>query len=264
MTAFPYKEIDNRLCLKLNIWQSFTHYSVCSIPILLSGLTIYKILKYHLWQTYNETVSVKELWVTLGIAIVVTIILFFWQKKALNFKEYSSSYSDKEFKEALNRTIQKLEWRILSNTSNIVQAYRPSNWTGSWGELITIVQGKDKVYFNSICDPDARASITSYGWNKKNRTTFYEHLSNVKNGIPLQPEAEESEWSLKGILRTVVQYTMAVLFIVFWILSMVKKADFSAVIVFSIGAFWALVYLVSDILILVKIRKRKSNIGNER
>ena len=46
----------------------------------------------------------------------------------------------------------------------------------SWGEQITIIWEKDKILFNSICDPDRSPSIASFGMNRKNRKTFESFL----------------------------------------------------------------------------------------
>jgi len=60
------------------------------------------------------------------------------QKRRLRFREVKVEYTDQEFQEAIERTASEYEWQIELNDKNIFRAYRPWNWTGSWGDFILI------------------------------------------------------------------------------------------------------------------------------
>lgn len=91
-------------------------------------------------------------------------------RKQLSFKEYQIKYSKVDFEKALKETANTLDWVIDSEEGKVVIAHRNWNWSNSWGELITIVKDTDKIYINSINNPDAIfVSLFSYGWNKKMR-----------------------------------------------------------------------------------------------
>ena len=79
------------------------------------------------------------------------------------------------FHQAVKETAKDLEWQILKKTNTVIVAKSGFSWR-SWGERITIIREKDRVLFNSICDPDNRPSVASWGMNKRNRRTFEEHL----------------------------------------------------------------------------------------
>jgi hypothetical protein len=55
-----------------------------------------------------------------------------------------------------------MEWTIEKMTNDIVVAKSGFSWR-SWGEQITIIWCKDKILFNSICEPDSIPSVTSLG-----------------------------------------------------------------------------------------------------
>jgi hypothetical protein len=94
------------------------------------------------------------------------------------------------------------EWRIELNTKEVFRGYRPWSWTGSWGEMITIIKDKDRLLLNSICDPHMQSSVASYGWNKRNIETFLKNLSDVKRGIPAENKIRSAkrEWTWTKVL----------------------------------------------------------------
>lgn len=82
----------------------------------------------------NELISIDWLW------IIPAIVFYFIQKSRLRFREVNVDYTDQEFQEAVERTAKEYEWKIKLNNKNVFRAYRPWNWTGSWGEMITIIK----------------------------------------------------------------------------------------------------------------------------
>jgi hypothetical protein len=106
------------------------------------------------------------------LAILFSII----QWRRLRFRVFAIQASNKAFQDALSRTAEELGWRIAHNTKRMVRAHRPWNWSGSWGEMITIRRYKDKILINSICDPYTRPSVVSFGWSRRNVDTFIAYL----------------------------------------------------------------------------------------
>ena len=69
--------------------------------------------------------------------------------------------------EDLNKKDFVIDWKVNVNKKNIVKAYTyPSFFSGSWGEMITIIFDDDQVMINSICNPDAQSSMSSMGRNR--------------------------------------------------------------------------------------------------
>lgn len=124
-------------------------------------------------RSVNELLMVSLPFLVLGIAFI------FIQKRRLTFKIIDIKYTNDQFDETVRRTVDDLNWKIEHNNKNLFRAYRGSNWTGSWGEMITIIKEDNRLYLNSICDPNRMSSVVSYGWNKKNLKTFIIHLKAV-------------------------------------------------------------------------------------
>src|SRR5690606_10267962 len=182
------------------------------------------------------------------LALIFAVI----QYRRLNFKEIQASYTDEQFQEAIERTVKDLEWRIEKNNKTFFRAVRPWNWTGSWGEMVTIIRDKDRLLINSICDPDHMSSVASYGWNQKNIKTFIKNLSDVLNNRPaeIKEEKEINEWSLKRIVIRLFAYPFCIFLIVFGVYMVLEPLTIRTVVA-GLGAITiASIYLYSDIKIL--------------
>ena len=57
-------------------------------------------------------------------------------------------------------------------------ASSPCSWR-SWGERITIIKQEDELWFNSICDPNSRPSVTSWGKNRNNLNALLDEIEAV-------------------------------------------------------------------------------------
>ena len=162
------------------------------------------------------------------------------------------NYTDQEFQEAIQRTASEYEWKIERNNKAVFRAYRPSNWTGSWGEMITIIRGKDALLLNSICDPNKTSSVASFGWNKRNIETFLKHLSNVKNGVPFQTKVElpDNEWTFKKIIIRLFAYPFSLFLIGLGIYLFINAVDWQLYIFGGLVMGIAVVYLYADLKVI--------------
>ncbi|NDV47163.1 hypothetical protein D0T49_08910 [Paludibacter sp. 221] len=179
-------------------------------------------------------------------------LFFIKQYKELFFNKIDIHYSESQFQEAIKRTANELEWKIVKNNKKEFRAKR-NEFISLWGESITIIKENGCIYINSICDPDKWASITSYGWNKKNRNTFLKHLNNVIDGteeIPLITK-KENEWSAKRIIIRIIAYPLCLLFIVLGIYMLFAgispKNMFAGVCMIGL----AVIYLYADIKLII-------------
>ncbi|RTY85433.1 hypothetical protein EKL32_28625 [Flavobacterium sp. GSN2] len=142
-------------------------------------LSSYWLLEIYIFKLHSQMIPER----VLGICIcsfALSIVFFLIQNRKLYFRQIDVSYSENQFQEAIKKTVEDLEWIIDVNKKDLFRAYRPSNWTGSWGEMITIIKKDNQILFNSICDPNLKSSILSYGWNNKNRKQFLSNLESVK------------------------------------------------------------------------------------
>lgn len=238
--------------LKLTTLQTLTHYGIVLLLLFIVSLTGWSLVEIYVTDTYSGVRTADELinssFPFLALAQIFAVI----QYRRLNFKEIQASYTDEQFQEAIERTVKDLEWRIEKNNKTFFRAVRPWNWTGSWGEMVTIIRDKDRLLINSICDPDHMSSVASYGWNQKNIKTFIKNLSDVLNNRPaeIKEEKEINEWSLKRIVIRLFAYPFCIFLIVFGVYMVLEPLTIRTVVA-GLGAITiASIYLYSDIKIL--------------
>jgi hypothetical protein len=117
------------------------------------------------------------------LPLIPASIIYFIQRKRLEFKEIPVVVTSEVFLEAVKRTAIQGKWEIVSKKAHIVTARTDFTWQ-SWGELITVIRDNERVLFNSICDPDNHTSIASWGRNRENFEVFksilFEQMSSSK------------------------------------------------------------------------------------
>jgi hypothetical protein len=259
--------------LKLTFFQALTHYWIVVFLFFIVSLTAWSLVEIYVTDTYTGVRTARELINTSLPFLMLAMFFIFVQYRRLKFKEFNVSFTDEQFQEAVERTVSELEWRIDKNGKTFFRAYRPWNWTGSWGEMVTIIKGKDSILINSICDPNRMSSVASYGWNRKNIKTFLKNLSDVLDSKPIEIKVEKknNEWSAKNILIRLFAYPFCISLIVLGFYMILQPstgpiyegrtriAGFGAIVIASI-------YLYADIKILTKKndkkRKHKSDVEN--
>lgn len=166
--------------VKLSKAETFWHYSIVPFLLIVPLITTWSLIQYYLLDTYTGVREPNEL-VAGYYFVIPAFIMLFIQRNRLKFKVLMvRGVSQEMFDEAIEMTSEALGWQIETFSKNYIRAYRPWSWSGSWGELITIIRDRDKILVNSICNPNAIfMSIASYGWNKKNVRTFINNLKAV-------------------------------------------------------------------------------------
>jgi hypothetical protein len=240
--------------LKLSRWQRLDHYFIVIFILIIPGFTLFSLFEIYVTDSYDGVRTTNELISTAWPWIIPAIAFYFIQKRRLRFKEVNIEYSDQEFQEAIERSAKEYEWQIEINNRNIFQAYRPWNWTGSWGEMITIVKDKDRLLLNSICDPNKWSSVASFGWNKRNIDTFLKNLVDVKKDIPVQEKIEEpeKEWTFKKVVIRLLAYPICLFLIGFGLYMIFNPVTWKSQGA-GIGAMTiAAIYLYTDLKMIMK------------
>jgi hypothetical protein len=138
----------------------------------------------------------------------VGIVLFYFQRESLRFKEIEIEQTAEDFKEAVRRTSEELEWHVQDcngNFARIIGAPVLASKT-----LITIIRNGHVILFNSISNPQY-SSTFAFGKNQENYRVFLQNLREVTQGIAKKSVKEPSikeEWSLIQILIRVVMYPL--------------------------------------------------------
>jgi hypothetical protein len=166
--------------LQLSKWQKIDHFYIVFFLLIIPGMGLFSLFEIFITKTYNGVRTADEIFRTTWPWIIPSIAFYFFQDWRLKFRKVNIEYSKEDFQDAVEKTAKEFDWQIEINNSKIFRAYRPGNWSLSWGEMITIVKDKDRLLLNSICDLNTRASVVSFGWNRKNIDTFLSNLKEAK------------------------------------------------------------------------------------
>jgi len=103
------------------------------------------------------------------------------QKRRLKFKHITTTLTRAQIEAIIHRVGDELEWKGHFVSSNAYKAKTyPGFFSGSWGEAITILLAGNSVFVNSICDPDKRGSLASFGRNRENENTLIESIKRAE------------------------------------------------------------------------------------
>ena len=240
--------------LKLSRWHTLEHFFVVLFTLFIPGLTLFSLFEIYVTKTYNGVRTANELILATWPWIISAVVFYYIQKRQLRFREVKVEYSEQEFQEAIQRTANEYKWQIELNDKKIFRAYRPWNWTNSWGEMITIIKVKDRLLLNSICDPNEMSSVASFGWNKRNIDTFLKNLIDVKKDIPVQEKIgqPQKEWTFKKIIIRLFAYPFSLFLIGFSVYMIFNPVNWKSQGA-GIGAMAiAVTYLYSDLKMIIK------------
>ena len=156
-------------CLHLSKLDLFQHYFI--VIFLLAPFFYASIYEYYQNIRYNndflklmESLSIIILWITPAIAF------YLLQKRRLKLKILPVTIDAATFKKIAEQAGGERNWIFTCKTNDYIEATR-EEWS-LWGERITIVRDKNRILINSICDPDQRVSVGSFGSNKLNIQSF--------------------------------------------------------------------------------------------
>ena len=162
--------------LKLSNWQLFWHYSIILFILIIPLMNLYSIYQIEVTESYTGIWSVQE-HLNFGLPWLIPALIFaIIQYRRLNFKRLKKHLTPEEFKYFVVQTGQKMNWNFINLTKDYAVAISRFNWA-SWGERITIIRKDNELLINSICDPDNRHSVSSWGRNKKNINAFKKRIN---------------------------------------------------------------------------------------
>jgi hypothetical protein len=168
--------------LKLKLSDLFTHYLIVFFLFIPFLLTLYSFIEKYLLNNYTGVRSPEEMFIGTSPLTIVAIIFFFIQRNKLKFKVVATKLPKERIKEIIELTAKELEWHLEIVNAKIIIAKTHPKWTsGSWGEQITIIFDKSSIMINSICDPDKKSSVVSFGRNKKNVNKLIENIKSASH-----------------------------------------------------------------------------------
>ena len=161
--------------LQLPKWQRFWHFSVVLYLLIIPIITTFSLTKDYFAGLFVNKRYPNEFLIFGYAWLLPAVAFYFRQKRCLRFKTIFISIDAEKFHQVVKETAKGLGWQVVKKTNTVIVAKSGFSWR-SWGELITIIREKDRILFNSICDPDNRPSVASWGMNRRNRKIFEEHL----------------------------------------------------------------------------------------
>ena len=156
--------------LKLSGMAKFTYFSplifVGSLPII--GLFV---------QLFGQGKSDLTLLIIIPMPLVA--FLYWFQNRSLRYQRIHTTHSAEENFHSVVSLAHRENWKIKTKrTSEFIQAkVQGFPKTLSWGEQVSVQFDGNDVYVNSICDPDERSSISSFGQNTENVESVVKAIS---------------------------------------------------------------------------------------
>jgi len=146
MTASKIQQMKTTEKLVLTKSQLFWHYSIILLLLVSPIYTTIQVFQYYVLHTYDGVRTIQEM-ISVGyIWIIPATVMYFIQKRRLRFRVINLSVTANDFKIAVEQTAKGLEWEIEEKSSNFIIAKSGFSYR-SWGELITIIREKEKIFF---------------------------------------------------------------------------------------------------------------------
>jgi hypothetical protein len=149
-------------------WAKATHYSIVFFFLFFPAVFLcFQLIQYLKGDPAYS--GGDELWIFTA-PLVLGGLAFWLQKRRLRYKIIQTTLTRAQVEAIIERVADELEWKGHFVTNKIYKAKTsPRFFSGSWGEEITILLPDNRIFINSICDPDKHASLTSFGRNWENK-----------------------------------------------------------------------------------------------
>jgi|APTNR8051073442_1049403.scaffolds.fasta_scaffold00005_140 hypothetical protein len=177
--------MNERKKIELKGEHLFTHYAFLVLLLISPILNLFYIVEI-LTGTYDGKRTLEEHLTTSLPFLILAILFYLRQRQRLNYKEFKIDHSDEEIQDALTLTADQLNWTIQINKKGYIKAHRDGGSIDWWGEMITIKYDNNFIFINSISDPNAKPTVSSFGWDKKNVRTFIGNLEKIRRQMNKQ------------------------------------------------------------------------------
>ena len=115
---------------------------------------------------------------------IASVLLYIHRGRELRLNRIDTDRSRQEITSAIVELAGNNNWEVRNKTKKyMVLKSRQRFWSGSWGEHMTILFDKNKVWVNSICDPEERHSVISMGRNRQNVTALILTIRSIPTNV---------------------------------------------------------------------------------
>jgi hypothetical protein len=165
----------------VGFWDKSAHFGIVGFLLFLA--TVVVCVEWNLQKNNINIFQSVDLWMIIA-PLTLALIFYLVQKQRLKFRVVKTKLNHAQLKEILTEVAEMLEWKFTSMTTNVcIATTNPGFFSGSWGEQITILFYQDSVFVNSICDPDKRSSVVSFGRNRENERTLIDKINEAGNKL---------------------------------------------------------------------------------
>jgi ABC-type multidrug transport system fused ATPase/permease subunit len=175
--------------LKLSGLAKFNYFTpvifVASLPLI--GLAV---------QIFSP--GKNDLTLLILIPIPLAAFLYWYLNRTLRYQLIRTTHSAEENFHAVVSLAHRENWKIKVKRTGFIRA-KVGGFpkTMSWGEQVSVQFDGNDVYVNSICDPDERPSISSYGQNAEN----VESVVRAVSESILTPKTSDQELEMMEAVR---------------------------------------------------------------
>lgn len=248
--------------IKLTKGEWFNHFGI-SIYLLIPVL----MLGYFAITGQNSSRLIYPALIFLGASI-----FFYWlNSNRLFFQEYKAEMTDEQFERTIKITAKELNWQIVKLKGSYAEAFRYREAFGNGGEKITVKKTVDKVFINSMGNPELFRKGYSRKRNKENLNSFLINAADILKGKEVEKIVaekqvkkeeefwEESEWTIGNILMRLVGYGMTAIFLLIGILFIYER-KWRGIIPIGLSLAISFTYIKNDIQIIREKNRRKRKI----
>ena len=245
--------------IKLTRGEWFNHF----------GISIYLLVPILMFGYFSITDQNSNGLIYPALIFLAVSVFFYWLNwNRLFFQEYKAEMTDEQFERTIKITAKELNWQIAKLKRNYAEAFRYPEAFGNGGEKITVKKTADKVFINSMGNPELSRKGYSRKRNKENLNSFLINAANILRGKEVEKIVaekqikeeeefwEESEWTIKNILMRIVGYGLTTIFLLIGILGIYEGA-WEGIIPVGLSLGIGLTYIKNDIQVIREKNRRK-------
>jgi hypothetical protein len=105
--------------LKLNFLNTINYYLIVWVPLTLTTINLYSLIKTGIKKEYVNDLSAFERIIIISLFLALTIVLYLRKRNKLLFTKIKVKIPHSEIIEVIKKTAEELEWKITKNKKNL-------------------------------------------------------------------------------------------------------------------------------------------------
>ena len=256
--------------IELTRFEKFEHYLFVfwfGFPLI---FIIYFFIEEYLLKLPNPNKNAFDLIYFLIGFLSLSLGSYLIQRRRTYFETYKGQLSNKDFKKAVKLTGKELRWKIEELTNDYAKAYSFGKGFGSSEERIIIKKTVEKIFINSIRNPENGRNRYHSKRNKQNVVIFASNTSQIFRGEYVEKNIrernrkqkkkvgfwKEKEWTGENLIMRISGYGIFFFLLIIG-LFFISKGTMEGIFPIIISTVIGFTYIRADIIILKEKRKRR-------